>query len=510
MGLLRETYTLPSYCRRDLNEKTFNYFHAYINTYGSTEQKKSVDHLVWHKPDDNYEILPNNENKLALPKAVADTLRSPSFFEKMFGFDKENKEYFQKRFNLITQLRFLPNPKEDFKSLFTFYENDKLHQLFHLSQNAFTDAQVAEADKPTGFFGKFFRKDKRNLVASWQEYLSKQQKLILEKLLDYVKLVTAQLSTRLELDLDQENLCSNRFRLSLQRFNDDVLAMLQRADLDSEEVIDYQMFLIKYKKVMALPQELENQKKRLLEEQQRTAPDIEEFMGKSKLSSQQYCSILIDTSDDNSAHTSEEESNPFQPVKKDYPREELNALLFELLPKDGALKYQSPCFNDSLIHLEAFVEINKYAECSPLRIEGQLSDTINQLFKVYLNVWVATEEESKQSVGKDLSRFESIFTSIVSPSMKASLNELINVRENECWLAFQAKCYGLLISYGLQEADDPSCLAKLEKLLPSHTTTNFAQGSCSSQVMNTSSSFFYRTTLPVRIESAQLPVTLAY
>jgi hypothetical protein len=509
MGLLKETYTLPSYCRRDLNEKTFNYFHEYINKYGSTEQKKSVDHLVWHKPDDNYLVLPNSEAKLVIPKALADTLSSPSFIEKMFGFDKQNKEFFQKRFNLIAQFRFLPNPKEDFKSLFTFYENDKLHQLFHLSQNAFTDAQVAEADKPTGFFGKFFRKDKRNLVASWQEHLSKQQKLILEKLLDYVKFITAQLSTRLELDLDQEDLCSNQFRLSLQRFNDDILATIHRAGLDSEQVTDYQMFLLKYKKVIALPEELENQKKRLLEEQKRTAPDIEEFLGRSKLSSQQYSRILIDTSD-NSADTSEQESNPSQPVNKDYPREELNALLSELIPNEGVLIHQSPRFNDLLTHLEAFIEVYQSAECCPLRIEGQLSHTVNQLFKSYLDVWVATEEDRKESVDKDLSRFESMLTSIVSPSMKASISELIYVRVNECWLAFQAKCYGLLISYGLQDADDPSCLAKLEKLLPSHTANFANQGSCRSQVMNTSSSFFHRTTLPVQFESVQQTVTLAY
>lgn len=508
MMLLKESYTLAPHGRCDLNETAHDYFHHYIVSNGTAQQKRLLDGLCWHRTDDHYLVIRKAAERIVVPKALETFVLAPSFMQRLFGVDKNNKAFFSKRFHLINRLRFLPKPKTDFGCLFTFHDNEKLRELFSLSQHAYAECESAEEEKPTSFWGKLFYQDRERLMTSWQEYLCKQQNLILEGVLKYASFIADQLNTRIALDLDIEVLCAKHFQANIRQFNDEIILIISRSELKAEDHPEYLKFSAQYEQLLSLPQRLERKKNQMQEDRTQASFAVESSQQIDAITSQhEYSASSVDGA---TKHYLEDESNPFGPISIEYPKAELIILLQGLLSPQGKLIHNNCQFEGLVGQVEEFIQSFNFATFNNCEREGSLIDTINQLFKAYLEVWQAAEEKCKQTLGSTLSGFESLLNLIALESIKESITELVEVRENECWYAFQAKCYGLRVSYGFKDDDGrgyEECTSKAidVKQIP----ISLYEGSANTEITGRSTTFFKKNKTP-HTEDVQQPNTLSY
>ena len=277
-NVLKETYTLPRHCRRNLDDKTLDYFQRFILKNGTLPQKNALEQLIWNQSDHHYIVSKHKDVFLVLPQNLKDSVRNKGFIQWLFGIADQKEQFFKARFPLITQFRFHPKPKEHFKSLIEFHDNSGWQELCDLSHQASKEYEFSLNIKPLSFVDKLFSKDKLAFAKSWQVYLREQQKGIVDAMLDYAKTITEQLKTRLKFGLDLDALCSKQFKSDITNFNNELLSAIKLAGLDIMHALTIKIFFYILNESTICRKNWLKPKRKKLEEEKAKINTIEDFI----------------------------------------------------------------------------------------------------------------------------------------------------------------------------------------------------------------------------------------
>lgn len=497
LGLLQEHHSIPQSYRRGLNGTSFNYLQRYIANNGTSRQVSTLATLVWNKADENYNLIKYKNRQIPVPTEFKVYLHNKSFLQVVFNIAGANKKYLNQNVDLLCQIRFLPNPKDDFRSLFTFHENQKWQALIKLSADVKARFDICESKKPKGLLGRMLLADRLKFLNVWQDYLVQSEGSILNSMLGYASYVTTQLQTRLSLSLDQEKLCSKSFLNNLKKFNGELIEVINQLNLSCDSLPEYQTFYHEYQKVITLPEELEKAKNKRIEEERSQIQSIDEFIEWSKTNSNNAAQNL------KCQTTSVIEKNPFQPIHDDYPLNEFKILLPALITKTTHLDLHNNKFPKTLDHLSEMLDV--FNEIHLLQIDSELTAIFEQLFKAYLNTWIDTNEEDTALRISQLSEFEVIINKLAPDFIGERIANLIELRNSENWFTFQSKCYGLLASLEGPHFDQDSYFQKLVKMIPSEKLDleKSISKSCHYQYVKAATFFNNKSIAPNRIGLSQ-------
>lgn len=495
MKLLKENFTLPPQPRHDLSGSIFLQYHQFIQQFGTKQQIADLNKLSWYQTDEQHVLLQKNNHAVVIPKIFERDIKQPSILEKLFGY--HSRDFLQDQFPFITTLRFLPQPKNDFKSLFSFYPNAKWQALCQLVKQVEQQNNTAESQKPKGFWSRLFGHHKQKFLSNWQVYLGEQQKQIVEVMLDYATFINEQLKTRLTLELDSEELCTSDFQSHLKKFVEELQAAVSHVNLSVDNTLRYQTFIQTVERVLTLPADRERQKAQQNKEQKEKG--IEAIYD---------ISLDEDTIFFPLGQATYDEDNPFRPVPAQNNLQAWENLLIGLMPVETHFDYHSQDFKDKVMQLETFIELKKLNGWR-LDEEVKIQEMINKLFEVYLNTWGRLPEDEKREAIDHLTSFEQAFENIVPKVLRDKFKDLINVRTEYNWFTFQAKCHSLLTSCNSTWLSEEKSLAQLEDYLKSKAEDISLPRS--QNFLNNPSTFFFQSdsSRSVWEQEAQHPI-LAY
>jgi hypothetical protein len=452
LSVLKESYILPKCQSFGLNATTFDFFNHYIAQKGSAEQRIILDRFVWHRVDDDHVVIKKLHTCIVVPKILEIFIDYRNLFEKFLGITKRNEQFLHERYALIAQLRFHINPAKHFTSLFSFY-NAAWQKLNILSKQVASDYVLCECEKPKHFLTRFFLKNRHGFLSGWQTYLILQQEKIVYSMLAYAKYIGKQLRTRLYFGLDLEALTSKRFQQELLCFNEDILQAIKHTGLKSEELSDYQDFLSYLKRAINLPKELKEAKNT-------NTVEPTEALSDDMLENNNHEEGEIAEPDETVIKSVEEEDTGlFRSISENEALNELKNILEQVLPKRGYF-----IFPDDSFILDKLS--SGFLDASPKRIDtsDEIRSLFEQLFKAYLNTWINSLEEHKQMLSCQVSTIESFISSIAPIHIKERVAQVIQIRDQEAWFVFQAKCFGLLASFDPDETRNQDYINKLEAL----------------------------------------------
>jgi hypothetical protein len=445
LHLLEENYRLPSQSRHDLDRNTLQYFQACIAKWGNHSQIQQLAYLKWNQADNEHAIIKNGNQLLSVPKSMVDSINNDGIMDTLFDREKERKKFLADQFGLLVHLRYLPNPKEDFTSLFTFSENDKWQHLCHLSETLFTECRLARKNiQSLSWVESFFNTTQFKFAEGWNHHLHRQQKVVVQAMLAYARFISEQIETRMNLDLDLDQVLSPPFQLQLENFDKALSLAIECAGSDKMRCPSYLVFLKQVDRLKKLvpPIPIEKRLDRL--EEQIKQNNVERKRLKRSLK-EERAENEIQSSMPPSEMSPLDSPNPFKPISsKAFQVNELRALLTNLLPKNNAaIDLSNSEITSTIEKIKALLETIEVDDS----LRTDLTDISEKLLAAYLKFWVGAEKEKENKLKISLS-LESILRQLTAPAFQFTFKTLITIRDSGEyeWDAFMIKCYAVLSS----------------------------------------------------------------
>lgn len=182
LGLLKSKDTLSD--PNQLSDKQFNYFHWYIEKYGTTETKNKLFNLSWFKNNTDIKMLPTEEGTLLVPQQIFSQVPfKPAWPAWLFKSYNLRLKLAQNSSYLVAML----NHRRDLSQYFVDmtipqsyqYLFDEFQEKENQIQNALDNIEN-HLDGYRGLISAFiFSQTKQNLI-NWKNYLINNQLLIFE------------------------------------------------------------------------------------------------------------------------------------------------------------------------------------------------------------------------------------------------------------------------------------------------------------------------------------------
>jgi hypothetical protein len=435
LGVLKENYCLPSQSRHDLDRNTLQYFQNYIAKWGNLSQIQQLPYLKWNRADNEHAVIKNGNQLLPVPKSMAGNINNDGILDTLFDREKERKKFLANQFGLLAHLRHLPNPKEDFTSLFTFCENDKWQHLCHLSETLSAENELAKGNlQSLSWVESFFNTSQFKFVDGWNRYLQRQRETLVNNMLAYATFISEQLRTSIHLKLNLEQVLSKQFKSQLESFDLALSLAMARAGLTKAKCSAYLLFLKQINQIKNLPRlELERRIEKLEEHytvDKITLPVKEEE--KQKDESQNERSFKPDEALKSPSDASKRAVSKASQVK------ELKGILAHLL-SNSPLDLANNEVISTIDKIQALLDVIDVGDS----LLSDLAETSKKLSIAYLQFWVNSKEEAKETARKASTPLAFILYRLF-PSYQSAFQDLISSWDKYGWIVFQTKCYALL------------------------------------------------------------------
>jgi hypothetical protein len=432
LGALRKDYRLPTQPRRDLDNNRLQYFQNYIAKWGKPSQVERLTFLKWNKPDNVHTVMRHGNEFLHVPKRMSNSIKNDGLIDIIFNREKEREKFLADRFGLLTHLRYLPDPKENY-ALLTFCENDKWQHLCHLSEMLSAESKSARGNlQSLSFAEQLLNTTQFKFVDGWNHYLQRQQKTLVNAMLSYARFISEQLRTRITLGLDLDQILSEQFQSQLKNFDLTLSLAITRAGLLKTQCPAYLLFSEQVNQLKNLPNLALARRIEKLEEGTALNNIEAPFEGKGKQGNEVQNEKTLKSY---KALEELDNDNPFRAISKE---SELKALLIHLL-SNCPLDLSNTDIISTLDKIKMLLEVVKIEH-------SDFAETSKKLLVAYLAFWVSSEENGKENKIKISMPLEFILRQIIAPSFQFTFNELISIRDGYDWFVFKTKCYAVLSS----------------------------------------------------------------
>jgi hypothetical protein len=433
LNLLKNSFEGVKIHRSGLDTKTKYIFQDFISKYGTKNQCQALDYLSWNKSNDDFTIEYDKHGQLIVPSDLKSVIKPKGFIATLLGTESKNKKFLRTYNSLITQIRFLPHPKNEFQRLSDFDQIKEWHELLNLSNNVKNAVSLAEKNKPQGLFGRFFGNENIIFLSTWQAYLNSKQKEILTSALDYAEIIIEQLKTRIRLALDEDITLSRGFLNRLYLFQQQLASIVDNSCVTEENET--------FNVLASLIESLEN--KYNWSKYNKPNPNS----GKEQAPSRNNIAEVV---------------NPFKPISENFS--ELAAIVSIILTKQNTIDYKNLNFKDLIKNLSLTLDRHKHDQSYFGEFKSNISETIINLYKSYLQTWINSNELDATQLGDALKDIEALFLDFGPEFVAISILELRELIAKR-WFVFQAKCHAMLVSLS-SEFETEFHLNQLEKNLP--------------------------------------------
>lgn len=472
LKLLKSDFEGVKIHRSGLDTKTREIFQDFITKHGTKKQCQALDYLSWNKSNENFTVEYDKHGQLIVPNDLKSVIKPKGLLAILLGTESKNKKFLREHNSLLTQIRFLAHPKNEFQRLSGFDEIKEWHELLKLSNDVKTAIGSAEQDKPQGFLGRFLGSENILFLNAWQTYLNDKQKEILNTALDYAAIIIEQLKTRIRLALDEDLILSPSFVNRLNLFQQQLANIVDNSGIAEENETS--------KILASLIESLEN-----------------------KYNWSKFDKLNSNSEDQQapSKNNTTEVVNPFKPVSEKLS--ELEAIVSTILTKQNTIDYKNPNFNDLMKNMFLILNQHKHDQSNFNEFKNNISDSVINLYKSYLQTWINSKELDATQVGDALKDIEALFIDFGPEFVARSILELRELIRAKRWFVFQAKCHAMLVSLSC-ESETEFHLNVLEKSLPSK---QYKSSDSQPRVIPCSSAMFQpRKMLDVEIVEHNVPI----
>lgn len=227
------THTIPvSPSRLQANE--FNYFHQYIEKYGSTATKTKLCQLSWYRNRHYFpvKILTTSEGKMLVPEEMADIVPSRRYWPNwLFSERNEQFDHFKNETYLITHLQRRRNLAEHFVDLQLPQSHRYLIDELRSKDMIVAGAIVKNTEKirkNSSLFSRLLNNSLGQFYCHWQNVLLKYRRCSLED-----KII---LSEMLVNSMECETATVEKIETLLPQTIHDLIWLVQELDVDKIDV----------------------------------------------------------------------------------------------------------------------------------------------------------------------------------------------------------------------------------------------------------------------------------